>query len=314
MCATPSTIFCLAIALRSTPPATEAPGPITFGAAMAALLALVSACSWGTGDFLGGLASRRGGKPAVVIMWGSPLALLILLVLAVGLPGSHFQTVDMLWGLAAGLVGTFALSAFYRSLAIGPMTVAAPLSSVTNALIPFAFGLAAGEALGPVGAVGVLLALASVVAVGIDPDPEHGDVGDARRSAPWAVLAGVGFGLFFVLIDHTSSSAGLWPLVAVKLAAGVAQFVIASRARLPLVLPSSLRGLAIGSGLFDAAANGLFLAATHRGALSEVAILASLYPAATVVWARFVLNERLGTTRIVGLLSALGAAALLGLG
>lgn len=279
---------------------------------MASLLALLSAASWGSGDFLGGYASRRGAKPGVVIVWGLPLSLAVLaLAVAIDRNASPHPS-DIAWGLAAGLVGSIALSAFYKALAIGPMSIAAPVSSVTNALVPFSFGVATGDALGAVALIGVVCALVSVVAVSLDPDPAAGDVGDARRCIPWALAAGVGFGAFFVLIDHTSSDAGLWPLLGVKASSGAVQIAWAYRSRTSLRLPRDQRQLSIASGLFDAGANGLFLFASRRGQLSQVAVLASLYPVATVLWARVVLKERLGTSRMVGLAGALGAAILLG--
>ncbi|MFN0030497.1 MAG: EamA family transporter [Acidimicrobiales bacterium] len=128
-----------------------------------------------------------------------------------------------------------------------------------------------------------------------------------------ALLSGVGFGFFFVLISRSSPDAGLWPMVAAR-AASVLLFACAAwgtrRAVLPK--PGSRRAAAL-AGVLDGAAAGLFLSATHAGVLPMVVVLTSLYPAITLLAARVVTKELLGRRQIAGLVVAAVAVSLLAL-
>ena len=101
---------------------------------LAALLALASSLSWGLSDFLGGLQSRHHHLLAVMLLsQGLALAILIVAVLA-GAPTAHDSTATA-WAAGVGLLGLLGLVAFYRALAIGTMSIVAPISA-TGVAIP----------------------------------------------------------------------------------------------------------------------------------------------------------------------------------
>jgi drug/metabolite transporter (DMT)-like permease len=268
------------------------------------VLALASALVYGTGDFLGGLSSRRA--PAMAVTLCSQLAGLLSIVVAVVLiHGSGPVGGDLAWGAAGGLAGAVALVLFYGALAAGPMSVVAPLTAVISAVVPVVVGLASGERPGWLAFVGVVLALPAVVLIGRE-HAEH-PVPLRRTTAVAAAGAGVGFGLFFVFLARTTGHSGLWPLVSARGASVAFLAVVGAIGRLPRLVPRPVVPTTVAAGLCDTLANALYLAATTRGLLSLVAVVAALYPASTVVLARVVLGERLSTVQFGGL--ALGAVA-----
>lgn len=279
---------------------------------MAALLASISAIAFGVGDFLGGLSARR--LTAVTTAFVTQVVGFALVITLAPLLGGSPGAADLLWGVAAGVVGPSALMVFYWSLGAGQMSVVAPVSAVTSALVPLVFGLLDGERPGGVALLGALLALPAILLISREPgDPRGSDELDVppRTTTPLQVLAGsiaagVGFGAFFVLISRSADSSGLWPLASARAVAvpvvGVALLVGRS---VPLER-TGLR-LAMGAGAFDIGANTMFLLASRHGMLSLVGVIGSMYPASTVVLARAVLDERLARHQLIGLGLAVGS-------
>ena len=186
---------------------------------MASLMAVLSAVAYGAADFLGGMAAKRATTVGSVVVTQAAGLILLLLVLPL-LPAAAVTTADLAWGAAAGLAGGGGVALLYRALAIGPMSVVAPLTAVCAAAIPVAFGLALGDRLAPLTAIGIVLAIVAIVLVGQE-----------RRSAPaepraraiaaagvrLALAAGIAVGLFFVCLERTSATSGLWPLVPARI-------------------------------------------------------------------------------------------------
>ncbi|WP_421118737.1 EamA family transporter [Aquihabitans daechungensis] len=295
---------------------------------MAIVLGLLVALFYGCGDFFGGVAAKR--TPAVTVVLGS-FALSAALVAAttagwylVGTPPSPAAP-DLWLGVAVGLIGPAAVGLLYRGLAMGRMSVVAPITAVVAAIVPLVWALLDGERPSAIALVGVAIALLSIVLVA--GAPEHDDHPDDGASAPIAqvvppaVASGLGFGAVFVLLGQTSSDAGLWPLlvarpVAVVLTA-LGALVLVRRAGDPAraIIPARVAWPAVaGAGVLDIAANAIYLAATKAGLLSIVAVLSSLYPAATVVLARIVLGERLHRAQVIGLALAAGGIAAMAAG
>lgn len=273
---------------------------------MAVLLASLSAIAFGLGDFLGGLSARRMAVAATAL--ATQVVGLVVVVAIAPLLGGSATGVDLGWGVAAGVVGSCSLMVFYWSLGAGQMSVVAPTSAVTSALIPLVFGLLAGERPGPVALAGALVALPAIVLISREPGDDRGpDERDdpPRPSTPLrvvlgAAVAGCGFGTFFVLISRTSDTSGLWPLASAR---SVAVLVVGAALLLGRDRRFERTGmrLAVGAGVFDVGANALFLLASRQGLLTLVGVIGAMYPASTVVLARVVLGERLARHQLVGL-------------
>ena len=270
---------------------------------VAVLLALASSASYGTADFLGGLASRRAAATAVVLVSQSVGLATLAVVLALTdrqLPAA----VDLGWGGLAGLCGMVGLVLFYRGLAAGTMSVVAPVTAVVSAIVPVVAGLALGERPGWLAMAGIVLAVPAIVLLGWGGSPPVARGGRRhvdRRALVLAAAAGVGFGLFFVTLSRASSDAGLWPVLAARVASVTALAALLTLQRAWGGVRAAVSSLSAGAGVLDTTANGLYLLAVQRGLLSEVAVLSSLYPASTIVLASTVLHERLARLQWWGL-------------
>ncbi len=286
---------------------------------MAAVLALLSSVVWGTGDFIGGLASRRS-TALQTLMIATPAGLIALLLVTLVVHGQIAGSVVP--GVAAGCLGSLGIMFLYAGLSIGPMGVVSPISAVLGAAIPVVVGLARGERPGVPAYVGMALAAVAIVTVGLEPraptdDSRHQRL--SKRALAYAVLAGIGIGGFFSVVSLAPKDTGIWPVVWARAAATVMFLVFGvvmlARTRQKFVPDGRSVRLQAGlAGVFDASANGIYLVASHTGLLSLVAVLGSLYPATTVVLARFVLAERLRPMQKVGMVTALVAAVLLTIG
>lgn len=278
---------------------------------VAVLLGLLVALSYGAGDFLGGLSSRRNRPVAVVQisqMVGVALLALILLV-----PGQELVAADVARGAAAGVVGLLGVFLLYRGLAAGAMSVVAPITAVGAAVLPVAWGLLGGERPGAVSLAGVVVALVAVLLVST-PATDVGPVPGRAREVALALVAGASFGVVFILLGTTSATSGLWPVFAARTASvSLLLVILLARGRPPSLPPTGSRLLVAGAGFFDVAANGLFVFAAREGLLSLVSVLSSLYPATTLVLAGVVLHERVDRRQQAGLALALAGVLLIAL-
>ncbi|GAA2849721.1 DMT family transporter [Streptosporangium fragile] len=271
------------------------------------MLATVCAVVYGTADFFGGLATRRSRVLAVVLL--SQIAGLALLAALLPVLPGVLTTEALAWGATAGVSGTTGMVLFYRALAVGVMSVVAPITATTSAALPVLFGLATGERPEPVALGGVLLALVAVLLVSRDSSAAASGRGYGPVLA--SLAAGAGFGGFFVLLSQAPEGAGMWPLLGARTTsiALIALLALATR-RPPRPGPGTLHVI-VAAGTLDMAANALFVLAQQRGMLSLVAVLVSLYPASTLLLARYVLGERLNTVQVVGIGFTLAAVALI---
>ncbi|HMG29229.1 MAG TPA: DMT family transporter [Jiangellaceae bacterium] len=275
---------------------------------MVILFSLVAAALYGSGDFLGGSASRRAA-PFAVLLVSTPIGLAVLMAVAMSTPGTPTWAA-LAWGTTAGLAAGIGLSILYGALAAGPMSVVAPVSALTSAMVPVGYAVATGEYLDPLVYVGVALCLAAIAMVSLESGERPGRL-RAGRGAVLAVASGVGFGLFFILIRHTDPDSGAWPLVGSRAAAVAVAVVAVLALRVPLSGTRAVLWLAIPAGLFDALGNLSYLLATRAGLLSLSAVITSLYPSVTVLLARIVYTERLRRIQGLGLLVAgVGVAVL----
>ncbi|MFM9135104.1 MAG: DMT family transporter [bacterium] len=278
---------------------------------MGALLALVSSLAWGCADFVAGIATRRVGALRVLSVSYPAGAIPLTLAAAFLIPGV-IDADTVAWGLAVGLVGILAMYLFYRALAAGPMGLVSPITAVLSAAIPVITGLVLGETLAALAIAGMVLAVIAVILVSVE-------TGEERRVTPqalgWALGAGVAIGLYITGVGLSPDDSGLW-VVTLGRWFGVALLcliVLIGLRRLPWTGLSVAYPWAfvIASGVLDATANGIFQIAARLDDLAIVGLIASLYPAATVVLARVFLSERMSRVQLVGVMLALVAVAAL---
>jgi drug/metabolite transporter (DMT)-like permease len=274
--------------------------------ALGALVAL----AYGSGDFLGGISTKRLPTVTVLLVsqsFGLAAAVVLVVALRDAPPPAHI----FLLSASSGVVLVIALGLLFRGLALGRMSIVAPLSAIGGGVLPVMWGLLRGErpSAFALAGVGVALVAAAVVGGGAEHDPAAAI--SPRLEMALGAGAGVGFGVVFILLAESSSGSGMWPVfiarcVSVPLLAVVALVL----GRSPRVARADIAPVA-GAGLCDVGANALVVLAVRRGLLSLVAPVASLYPASTVVLARFVLHERIGRQRAAGLALGLVGLALI---
>lgn len=270
-------------------------------------LALAAAAAFGTADFVGGVASRRSGAFLVALV-AQAAGCVVLLPALLALPGVPSQEA-LWWGALAGIGGGIGLAVFFRALANGVMGLVAPVTGATAAGLPLLAGLALGERPGPLAWAGIVIALGAVVLVGwARNEPGQGGM---LASIGMALVAGACFGAFFVCVGRAPHDSGAWPLAAARMGSlGVLAAVLVGAGGEWRAQARTLR-LAPLSGVLDMAANVLFLAAVRRGDLAIVAVLASLYPAVTVMLSLGLLGERLRGRQLTGAALALISIALI---
>ncbi len=275
----------------------SATGSVVFG--------LTSAATGGGGDFCGGLAARR--TPGFTVTFLSQAAGLILLVGLAFASAERTPTAqEAAWGAIAGLVGAVGVLALYRAMAIGQMGIAAPITGVLAASMPVVVGAFTQGVPRLVHLAGFILALAGVWFV----SRSHGTAG---RPAGFglAILAGLAFGGFLVLIGQVHEVI-FWPLVAAR-SASVGAMMLIALVRRSLAMPTrSSAPLILFGGIMDVGGNAFFVLAEQAGRLDIAGVLASLYPAATVILALLLLRERLNRFQAIGVLMVLAALPLIG--
>lgn len=277
---------------------------------MAALLALLSSLSWGVADFLGGLAARRAGSAQVLAVSYPSGAIVITLVAFFVIPG-EFTPELFGYGLITGTIGAIAIAFLYAALVRGQMGIVSPITAVMSGAVPVLVGIFRGEEPSLGAFIGMGAAVFAVILVSRESASHHGKT--PPIAILYAITSGLAIGLYLTSLGLAPVDSGVWVATLGRWVSTIIMitFVI-------VVVRSFDRStfpwrLAITTGILDAAANGVFQLASQRGLLSVVAVLGSLYPAATVILARIVIKERLNNIQGVGVVLALGAAALLAL-
>jgi drug/metabolite transporter (DMT)-like permease len=271
--------------------------------AFAVLLAAASALVWGSADYCGGRASQRASAIGVAVI--SQLFGLPVLVAALYLVPGRLYPTDYLWGAAAGIAGLLGIILLYESLSTGAMSVAAPITAVTGALVPAGFGLVIGERPSTLATVGIGCAMVAIALVSLTPSR-------GGRTTPRVVALALGsgfmFGVFFVLISRTHHDSGMWPLAAARAFSITLGLIFLVGAQVSVRMPWRNLSWVAPAGVGDIAANALYLLATREGLLSVVAPIAALYPVSTVLLALALDKERVRLIQAAGL--GLAATAL----
>ncbi len=299
----------------------------------AGVLGLLAALTWGGGDFSGGMAVKRAGGslPAAVrvVLLSHTVSFTLLAITALLRHDPLPHGAPVAWSLGAGLAGAVSVLAFYLALSAGEMGSAAAVSGLLAAAIPAVVSIALEGTPGLLPLLGFVLAAAAIwlIAAGAAPG-----TGSSRRAITLSIAAGAGFGIYFVALRMAGRAGVLWPMAGSRVGSlsvclllllvlrlrprpSLQPTSIAQTADAPRTLARTLARTvvtwALSTALLDTAGNLFFIASTRAGRLDVAAVLASLYPASTILLAAWLLRERPTLRQGLGMLVAAAAVVLI---
>lgn len=273
---------------------------------MTQLLSIVAAALYGVADFSGGMAAKTHSAWRVTA-WSQLIGVPLLLV-AIGVLGATEVTGrDMALGAVAGIFGLAGLVLMYSALATGTMSVIAPIIGALGAAIAIAWDVATGGTITTFQWAGIAISVVAVVLLASQ--------GSGARVDKWPILKAVGsaaaFAAFFIAMSYTGEGSALWPLAAARIVTVPVAFLIAGALHSASLPDRPVLPLVAFTGLADMGASLAIVLALQRGSLGLSTMLASLYPAFTVVAAMLILKERPNQSQRVGIaLAFLGALIL----
>ena len=287
-----------------------------FGAGNA-LLGLAAAALWGVGDFSGGMGVKTAGGGVgaalrVVLLshiTSFSILLVILFVRGDAVPSGHF----FIWGIAAGIAGGLSLTAFYVAISRGAMGAAAAVSGLLAAAIPAIAAMLLEGTPGWRKGVGFLVAGVAIWMIAAGPSEDKAQ-NSVQPSTMWlAVAAGAGFGFYFVALKYAGGAGPVWPMAMARMGSisTCGLILLALRGAGAVRITRRVVAWVLSTALFDTSGNLLFVAATRAGRLDVAAVLASLYPASTILLAAWVLKERPTKRQGWGMVFAAGAVVLI---
>jgi drug/metabolite transporter (DMT)-like permease len=275
---------------------------------LSVLLGLTSAITWGAGDFTGGLAARRTGAYRAVF-YGEAVGLLLLFAVVFTTPQSMPDFNSILLSIAAGALGTLGLMLLYSAMAQGKMSIAAPVSALLAAALPVIVGMITDGFPGYLTLLGFGFALTAVWLISQSGDGIQ-DIVTHLSELRLPLLAGVGFGLYFVLMHAATRQTTFWPMVFSRGAGLLAMALFIIIRRDSFVAVRTAWPVMILNGILDVGGNFFYVLAGQAGRLDISAVLSSLFPGSTVILAWIILKERLTRTQWIGILCALIAIIL----
>lgn len=279
---------------------------------MTAVLAIASALLVGGADFIGGFLSRTV-SPVRVAALAQVIGLALAIPAALVVDYERVTGADAAWSAGSGVAVGLGLVVFYTAMTRGLISLVAPVTAVTGAVVPVVYALGSGERPRAVAVVGIVLAVAAIALVSLAPDADASPSAPSTGvgALPLAFAAGVLFGLFYVCLARVHEDAGMWPVaisratsavVVVALALVVTRGVAVARDVVPRI--ALIGALEVGAAV-------TLLLALQRGPIAVASVLASLYPITTTFLAALVLHERLRGLQLAGVALALIAVALI---
>ncbi len=274
------------------------------------IFGLASALSWGAGDFTGGLAARKVGAYRSVF-YGEVIGIVVLFIAVGATSEPILNSRSAMFAVVAGALGTVGLMLLYHAMAGGLMSIAAPVSALLAATLPVTVGMFTEGLPDYLTMIGFGFAL---LAVWMISQSENGvkDILSHLSDLKLPLLAGIGFGCYFVLMHEATKFGGaLWPMIFSR-SGGIAlitTYLLITRS--PWKIHTSVLPIISVNGILDLGGNFFFILASQAGRLDVASVLSSLFPGATVVLAWIFLKERLNRNQWIGIAVALIAIVLM---
>ncbi|MBW2193811.1 MAG: DMT family transporter [Deltaproteobacteria bacterium] len=271
-------------------------------------LSLAACLGWGIADFLGGLKSRQ--LPTITVLVLSNMIGITVIGLIVGLRGEALPgNPALLWAVAGGIAGIAAMLMLYQGLAVGSMSIIAPISA-TGVILPVILGIATGDTLSVTQKLGIASAMFGSVLAGM----ENGRNNQGKQLAEgveFAVAAAVAIGLYFIVMAQASKADPYWATFIMRLSFAIFLVPMVIKVRPALRIKRFHMPAIMVMGTVDALASVAFALATTMGMLSLVSVVGALYPAITIFLSVLILRERIQKTQIAGVLLAITGVVLI---
>lgn len=275
---------------------------ISIGFAMAACM------GWGIADFIGGLKSRDVPTLTVIIL-SNAVGLCVLGSILASSGRPFMDDPNLIWAIPAGLLGIGAMYLLYRSLAIGVMSILAPVSSA-GVILPVIWGIYCGETLHTLTMTGILAAFLGIILATIEPGKKKGQI-KWTKGLFHALGAAVCTGLYFILIDNASQNDPFWASMILRISTFIFLIPLILIVRSPVKIRKNHLPLIILMGVMDALASFSFALASNSGLLSIAAVVSSLYPAVTIVLSGIIIKEKMNKVQSSGVMLAITGVVLI---
>lgn len=284
------------------------------------MLALAAAILWGGGDFSGGMGAKHAGGTMRgtlrVVLTSHAASFCVLTILAFSLGDPFPRGGPFFWGLLAGVMGGLSLTGFYIALSRGAMGVSAAISGLLAAAIPSAISIAQEGSPGRLRMIGFVVAGISIWMIAAGDNPEAKPV---SKGTTWlAILSGAGFGVYFAALKFAGVAGVLWPMATARIGSLSTCSLLLLAVTLKGAQEKAVRWLprravlwALSTAMLDTSGNLLFIASTRAGRLDIAAVVASLYPASTIMLAAWMLHERPTRRQGLGMLVAAAAVVMI---
>lgn len=271
---------------------------------------LMSAISWGAGDFAGGLASRKLGAYRAVF-YGDLIGLVLVASIAILYREALPPATVLVNSAIGGILGTIGLLALYTSLSQGRMSIAAPISALFAAVLPVIVGLLTQGLPTQNQFIGFGFALAAVWLISQGNSTERfrlEHLSDLRLP----LLAGLGFGGYFIFLHRASSGfdSVLMPMIISRAAGTLMMLLVVLLRRDSFIIPRATWNVVLINAVLDVGGNLFFILASQVGRLDVSAVLSSLFPGSTVILAWIFLKERIFARQWLGIAATLIAIVL----
>jgi drug/metabolite transporter (DMT)-like permease len=193
-------------------------------------------------------------------------------------------------------------------MAIGQMGVAAPVSAVLAAGIPVIVGSILEGLPGNLKIVGLALGM-----VGLWLISRSETMSGTSMGFRLAILAGLGFAGYFIMIDRATQVGLFWPLVFARFLSTVVIFIIARALKQPWEVSRESLPYTVGAGICDVGGNIFFAIGAQLGELAISAVIVSAAPMFTIFLALLVARERLTRWQVAGITLMIAAIVLFAL-
>lgn len=277
------------------------------------LMGLLAAILWGGGDFSGGMGAKCAGGSlratlrVILVSHFSSFCILLLIESLLRNPFPHGA--PLFWGLAAGVAGGLSLTGFYIALARGAMGAPAAVSGLLAAAVPATVAIVIDGSPGTLPLLGFIVAGIAIWIIAAAPTGSlEGHLPQSASTMLLSIVSGAGFGLYFVCLKYAGAAGIIWPMATARLGSLTTCTIlilllsINSGAPSPIAkLPKSAILWSVSTAVLDTGGNLFYISATRAGRMDVAAVLASLYPASTILLAGWILKEHLSRRQAFGM-------------